>query len=200
MSSLKIYVIDTETTGLCGHPRDLVVDIGICAVDLGEGTVKEAYSSVVGYDTSVWDYPTQHAWIFENTDLTLNDVDEAPPFMDVVQEVQEVLKHENITSFNIGFDMDKFLYREPWSLQNICTEMPCIMLASMDVCKIPGYYGQYKWPKLAEAYEAITVDDPADIKGHQTHRALSDAVMASHILLGLWDKGQYKFTEGCPEE
>ena len=34
----EIYVLDTETTGLEGAPKDLVVDIGICRVSLRPGT------------------------------------------------------------------------------------------------------------------------------------------------------------------
>ena len=29
----------------------------------------------------------------------------------------------------------------------------CTMKASTDICKIPGNYGKYKWPKLQEAYK-----------------------------------------------
>lgn len=75
-----IYVIDTETTGLKGAPQDVVVDIGICRVDLIEGSVEPVYSSVVGYDTSKWNDYRLNAWIFENTDLTLEMVDSAPSF------------------------------------------------------------------------------------------------------------------------
>ena len=187
----SIYVIDTETTGLDGHPNDVVVDIAICKTDLRKGTVEEVYSSVVGYDISKWDDRRKNAWIFQNTDLTLDAVASAPRVETVVADVRRILKDKNVSTFNTGFDLIKFLYREPWSLRGIIRESRCIMLASRDVCKIPGFYEEYKWPKLEEAYTMLTEGDPANICGEQTHRALSDAVMASHILIALHKGGNY---------
>lgn len=77
----NIILLDTETTGLNGGlyakdpgfrptcrdgsvPRldsldwnrygDLVLDIGMCEISLKNGTVKDLYSSIVGYDTDLW--------------------------------------------------------------------------------------------------------------------------------------------------
>ena len=187
----SIYVIDTETTGLDGYPRDVVVDIAICKADLRKGTVENVYSSIVGYDVEKWDDGKRNAWIFQNTDLTLDAVAAAPSAEKVAAEVRNILRDKNVSTFNTGFDLVKFLYREPWSLKNVIRESRCIMLASKDVCKIPGFYEEYKWPRLDEAYSMLVDGDPAGIRGNQTHRALSDAVMASHILIALYRKGAY---------
>ena len=181
----EVYVLDTETTGLDGAPKDVVVDIAICKVVLGDDKVEEVYSSVVGHDTSRWSDALKHSWIFENTDMTLSMVNSAPPEKDVIADVRKILDGKNVTSFNIGFDMDRFLYRDPWSLRGRFVPFRCIMLASRDVCRLPGLYEEYKWPKLEEAYKIIVKGDPADIHGKQSHRALSDAVMASYVLLEL---------------
>ncbi|MCL1905336.1 MAG: 3'-5' exonuclease [Methanomassiliicoccaceae archaeon] len=187
----EVYIIDTETTGLNGAPEDKVVDIAICKVALGENSVENVYSSVVGHDTSKWNEKLKRSWIFENTDMTLEMVNGATPESEVVKKVTEILNGKNVTSFNFSFDFDKFLYRGPWSLRGRIIPFRCIMLASRDVCKLPGLYEEYKWPKLEEAYGMIVKGDPADIKGTQTHRALSDAVMASHVLLELHRTGNY---------
>jgi len=186
-----VYVVDTETTGLFGAPKDKVVDIAVCKVTLGEDKVENIYSSVVGHDTGKWDDELRRSWIFENTDLTLDMVNNAPPESQVAEEVSKILKGANVTSFNFQFDFDKFLYRQPWSLRPNVVPFRCVMLASKDVCKIPGLYEDYKWPKLDEAYRIIVKGDPAGIKGVQSHRALSDAIMASHILLELQRTGNY---------
>lgn len=185
-----IYVLDTETTGLDGYPKDVVVDIAVCEVDLDKGTVTTAYSSVVGHDVTSWPEEMRNAWIFQNTDLTLDMVERARPAADVAADIRTLLKGKRVTSFNVGFDMDKFLYREPWNLSDIIDEKHCIMLASKDVCKLPGLY-DFKWPRLDQAYPMITEGDPARIEGNQTHRALSDAVMASHVLIALHRSGRY---------
>ena len=93
-----ILVLDTETTGLKGAKYvdspfmdpffkkersvdfdsldwsrygDIVVDVGICEVNLRERTVRDVYSSIVGYDVSTWTEEMRTSWIFENTDLTV---------------------------------------------------------------------------------------------------------------------------------
>lgn len=187
----EVYVLDTETTGLDGAPKDKVVDIAICRVELGSGKVEEVYSSVVGHDISGWDDSLRHAWIFENTDLTLDMVRDAPSENEVVRDVTKILSGANVTSFNISFDFDKFLYKEPWSLKGRFVPFRCIMLASRDVCRLPGLYEEYKWPKLEEAYRMIVKGDPANINGKQSHRAMGDAVMASYVLSELHRTGNY---------
>ena len=186
-----IYVLDTETTGLNGHPSDLVVDIAICRVDPKKGTVDNVYSSVVGYDTDNWTEDRRNSWIFLNTDLTVDEVSKAPPVKKVAEDVARILKDKYVTAFNTGFDLNKFLYREPWNLQKVIRESRCIMLASKNVCKLPGLYDDYKWPRLDQAYSMIVKGDPANIHGEQTHRALSDTVMASYVLIEMFRNGQY---------
>lgn len=188
-----IYVIDTETTGLKGAPKDVVVDIGICKVDLMKGTVEPVYSSVVGYDTSEWNDYRLNAWIFENTDMTVDMVDSAPPHEKVISEVKEIIKGKMVTSYNTEYDMDKFLYLEPWNLKGEFRLCMDIMKAATYVCKVPSpYYGrQYHYPKLDFAYSTITEGDPAGIGGVQDHRALSDATVASYIMIQMYRDGNY---------
>lgn len=188
-----IFVIDTETTGLDGAPKDVVVDIGICSVDIKKGEVKDIYSSVVGYDVTEWDRTRKEAWIFENTDLTLDMVASAPPLCKIREDVYEILKGQIVTSYNIPFDMDKFLYKEPWNLRGTFTVCTDIMKAATDVCKLPSqFYGiKYRFPKLDHAYKTVLDRDPANIGDKQDHRALSDARMASYLMIGMYEHGDY---------
>ncbi|MCL2295689.1 MAG: 3'-5' exonuclease [Methanomassiliicoccaceae archaeon] len=190
----EIFVIDTETTGLDGGPRDLVVDIGICSVDIVGGVVKDVYSSVVGYDVTEWEDHRTKAWIFENTDLTLDDVVAARPLFKVKEDVVGLLSGKVVTSYNTAFDMDKFLFREPWYLKGMFSVCTDIMKAATDVCKLPSeYYGvSYRFPKLDHAYKTIVDGNPAGIGDKQDHRALSDARMASHVMIGMYRSGKYR--------
>ena len=190
----EIFVVDTETTGLDGGPKDLVVDIGICSVNLKEGKVRDVYSSIVGYDVTEWDDRRSKAWIFGNTDLTLDKVAAAPPLFIVKEDVANLLRNKTVTSYNVPFDMDKFLFREPWHMRglfNVCTD---IMKAAANVCKIPSeYYGMsYKYPKLDHAYKTIVKGDPARVGDKQDHRALSDARMASYVMVEMYRSGNYR--------
>lgn len=189
----EIYVLDTETTGLKGAPLDVVVDIGITKVDIAEGKVEDVYSSVLGYDVDKWDDYRRNAWIFENTDMTLDMVREAPPAERVMRDVSNILKDKAVTAYNVGYDMKKFLYLDPWCLNGTFRECYDIMLAATDVCKIPSeYYGRkYRYPKLDYAYAHIVDGDPVGIHGVQDHRALSDARMASYLMIELYRSGDY---------
>lgn len=193
LPTTEIYVLDTETTGLKGAPIDLVVDIGIVKVDLREGIVTKVYDSVVGYDVTEWSDYLTNAWIFENTDMTLEMVAEAPPMVKVIDDVRRILRGKNVTSYNIDFDMRKFLYREPWNLRGTFNECKDIMLAAKDVCKLPSAYkyGDYRYPKLDYAYETIVEGDPAGIHGTQDHRAYSDAIVASYVMIQMYRDGTY---------
>jgi DNA polymerase III alpha subunit (gram-positive type) len=186
-----IYVLDTETTGLRGCPDDHVVDIGVAYLNTSTGEVKGVFSSIVGYDVSLWDISHKDAWIFNNTDLTLEQVANAPDQDSVREGLIDVIGDRNVTSYNTAFDFGKFLFKEPWDLCPFISEYPDIMIKAASFCKIPGRFGDYKWPKLDHAYSVLCPDDPANIHGKQDHRALSDAVVASYVLKSLIEKGLY---------
>jgi len=188
---LEIYVLDTETTGLDGFPTDHIVDVAVCRVRPYRDTVEPVLSTVVGHDISTWSQNQREAWIFQNTDLTLEQVAKATPAPFVTAELRSMLENRMTTSFNVGFDFDKFLFHEPWRLREAVHLTPCIMLRAMPVCKLPGTYDVYKWPKLQQAYDMLVDGDPADIGEEQKHRAMEDAVMASHVLLELIRRGVY---------
>lgn len=89
--------------------------------------------------------------------------------------------------------MNKFLYPEPWNLKDLFRLRKDIMEAAMYVCKLPSEYYQvkYRYPKLDYAYSVITENDPAGIEGVQDHRALSDAIVASHVMIQMYRDGTY---------
>lgn len=191
-----IYVLDTETTGLLGAPDDVVVDIGICAVDLEKGTVDDVYSTVIGHDTGTWNDYRRNAWIFQNTDMTLEMVESGRPFEKVLQEVRSILCDKNVTSYNTGYDFNKFLFKTPWDMRGRFNQCQDIMLAATYVCKLRSmnYFDDYRWPKLEIAYKMILKDeDPACINGKQDHRALSDARMASYVMIEMHNNGNYPY-------
>ena len=60
----------------------------------------------------------------------------------------------------------------------------CTMKASTDICMIPGHYGKYKWPKLAEAYEML-----CGRKLEGAHNALNDVLATKELYFKLKELG-----------
>lgn len=192
---MRILVVDTETTGLdgclCG---DKVV--GIVRVDTEGKTVKPVYSEIVGYDISEWTEKQKDAWIFRNSDLTLDQVASGKPVEEVVEDVHGFLDGSVAASYNEAFDFSKFLQRRPWNVR--CHLAPDIMLRAHRLVDgdIDFEDGSTSWPRLEKAYRELCPDDPADLNGPQAHRALSDAVVASHVMLALIGRGEYPARPG----
>lgn len=192
---MEIYVVDTETTGLEGHPVDVILEIAICKVNTETKTVEKVYDLIVGHDITDWEYHRRHAWIFGNSNLKLSMIPSGKSEKEVIKEVREILKDKYVTSYNTSYDFAHFLSLEPWSLDNVVKDIiSCIMISSTPVCGIEGYYDEYKWPRLEEAYDMLVEGNPAKIEG-QDHRALSDTLMASHVLLSLFESNNYSLPE-----
>lgn len=191
-----VYVVDTETTGLCGCDRgDRVVDIGIVEVDTEMGTVMPVYSEVVGYDVSGWSEDQKNAWIFSHSDLTLDMVARAEPLEEIARDVRLILDGNVAASYNEAFDFDKFLLKSPWNVD--CALAPDIMLRAHRLIDGDHLFSDgSSWPKLETAYRGLCPDDPAHLDGPQAHRALSDAVVASYVMLALIGRGEYPARPG----
>lgn len=56
----------------------------------------------------------------------------------------------------------------------------CTMHAATDVCRLPGKYGSYKWPSLAEAHRHLC---GADVDG--AHDAMADAQACRRIFAAM---------------
>lgn len=56
------------------------------------------------------------------------------------------------------------------------TPMYCTMKNTMQICQLPGQYGDYKWPKLTEAHKHLF---GADIEG--AHDAMADVRACARI-------------------
>lgn len=86
-----------------------------------------------------------------------------------------------IVAHNINFDlliMEGELFRKaggrkPWGEPR---DTFCTMQAMTPVCKIPGKYGDYKWPKLQEAYRHCF---GCDFDG--AHNAMADVIACSKV-------------------
>ena len=89
---------------------------------------------------------------------------------------------DRIVGHNLDFDM--FMMQIEYTRLNqsfetlLTTRQFCTMHATTDICKLPGRYGKYKWPKLDEAYRHLVDKDGFA----SAHRAKFD-VMATRKLM-----------------
>ena len=120
------------------------------------------------------------------------------------QSVREIVKGKEVISYNTDFDFDKFLFKEPWCLQDIVTvDFDIMKLATdrvyglADSDRISNKLLQArlirereqspypnKWVRSQDAYSVLCPDDPMGL-GAQTHRALDDAIMEAWVLKAL---------------
>ncbi|WP_400246220.1 3'-5' exonuclease [Methanomethylophilus alvi] len=205
-----VLIIDTETTGLSGYPKDRVLEIGIA--ELEGGSVRPVYSEIIRYpDIAEFDRKyvnldgSEGIWIYRNTDLRMEDTLNASKDVErVAAEVRAIVSGMEVTSYNVPFDLGKFLYHEPWNLRGIVERKIDIMkLATSKVYELcesdslddkglqerllrereESYYPE-KWVRSIDAYRALCPEDPMGLEGMR-HRAIDDAVMEGWILKAL---------------
>lgn len=206
-----VLIIDTETTGLEGYPKDRVLEIGIAELT-EDGEVREVYSEQIRYSDIVEfdkNYENRDGskgiWIYRNSDLRMEDtLNAAKDIGTVAAEVREIVSGREVTSYNVGFDFGKFLYHEPWNLRGIVERKIDIMkLASARVYELceedsledkelqerllrereESYYPE-KWVRSIDAYRALCPEDPMRLE-KMMHRAIDDAIMEGWILNAL---------------
>lgn len=180
MTNLNLYVLDLETTHLVPDSGQ-IVEVGVARVDLERWKVYPEYGRVVH---CLLDDKERYSWVFQHTDLTPEEVEASPnTAWSVSNDLTWHFFMKGIfTSYYEGFDF-KWL-SEKW---NIC---PNLTLDIKDM--VEEDYGERLHAE--EAYRIYCPGNPArlpDLK--EDHRALSDAVMESYILLALCRKdGAYK--------
>ena len=97
--SKTILVVDIETTGFLNQGGK-IVEIGIVKLDLDNGNITPAFSSLINEDGfNIKHTQGKFGWIFKNSDLEFADVMQAPSLESHRKEIQELLLFEN--SFDI---------------------------------------------------------------------------------------------------
>ncbi len=181
----KIFILDIETTGFLNQGGS-IVEIGIVDLDLDTGEVTEVFESLLREKILTGKHREKpFGWIFENSDLTVEAVRNAPAASEVLPKVQEILNNYPLggTAYNNKFDFG-FLRNRNLKIKGL----PCPMLLSTDICKLPGRYGSYKWPTAEEAFNYFY----PDIEYKEKHRGLDDAKHEAMIVYALYKLGVFK--------
>ena len=178
----KIAIVDIETTGFL-YDEGLIVEVGIVLLDLKTGKIEKIYDELVKEDG----FGEEHkgSWIFNNSDLTHDEVIEAKPLDNV--KIQEIFNKYHATAYNKKFDFD-FLK----SRGLVISELPCPMIIATDICKILHVNGfGNKWPKVQEAWEFFFGDT-----GYiEKHRGADDAKHEAQIVYKLFEMKKFLVCE-----
>jgi len=183
----KVAIIDIETTGL--YPNSsLILEIGIVELDLNSGKTKILFDSLVNEPGFGENH--RSSWIFENSDMVFEEVLKAPELSEFENELQTIFNKYGVSAYNKAFDLG-FLTDRGFFFPN---ELPCIMITSTSVCRIPfrrpldmeRYSGrEYKWPSVQEAWNFFFPHSNY-IEGH---RAADDALHEAKIFYELYRFG-----------
>lgn len=182
-----IAIVDLETTGFLNQ-KGLIVEIGIASLNLNNGVITKEFDSLVkepGFNAAHKTHP--YGWIFNNSTLSFEEVEEAPAMKSLFEEIQGVIKKfpAGITAYNAAFDLP-FLRSRSFTFK----ALPCPMIAATPVVNLPptGKRNEPKWPKVQETWNFLFGNT-----GYvETHRAIDDAVHEAEIVYELFKRGVYK--------
>lgn len=145
----KVILLDTETTGI--NPGEIA--------QLSYIIAKEDLSAK-NYFFNVKEMPNEAAEVHGFTKEILQRLSNGQVFEDVYKEVLNDFSDALLICHNVGFDYSKFLKTEfvrcgiDFKAVTFCT-----MEHYTNICKIPGRYSRYKWPKLAELLNYLEIPE-----------------------------------------
>lgn len=156
-----ILFFDTETTGKYdfraspdAHHQPHLVQLGAILVD-ASWNVRDQFAAVV--KPKNWIIPDEAAKVHGITTEIAQAV--GSHLTDVLHQFAGFCRAANLRiAHNLQFD-DAVMETAFARTGDVWHKTPigfCTMHAMTDVCKIPGNYGDYKWPRLAEAYKHVT--------------------------------------------
>ena len=181
----KILVIDIETSNFL-QKGGSIVEIGAVELDLSTGEITEVFNSLLREPTLT--AKDREAWIFSNSDLTVEMVRDAPEASLVFPQVQYIIDQypAGVTAYNRNFDVD-FLVSRGIRFGKL---LPCPMLLMTPICKLPFPRGGngFKFPKCEEAHRYLF----PDVEYTEAHRGLSDATDEARIVYKLYTMGIFK--------
>lgn len=165
----KFVVIDLETTGHSPENEDKIIEIGMVTIE--DNTIVDKRNTLLNPDKDI------PPFITSLTNITNEDVKDAPAFSDKADKVIELFQDGYLIAHNVPFDLG-FLNAELKNSGRMILKNPVIDTVELSRILFPKA-PSYKLSQLAE-YLDIHHDEP--------HRALSDAYVTAEIFLLLKQK------------
>jgi DNA polymerase III epsilon subunit-like protein len=188
---MKRLYFDTETTGLPHRSEDVplescphIVQFAAILIDDDEGEVASINVIIQPND---WIVPEEAARVHGIT------TEKALAFGIPIKVAMAAFSNfcrqsDQLVAHNIQFDARLARYEfDRIGIISPHSRLPhfCTMQATTELCKLPGKFGKYKWPKLIEAYRHLfnegfegEHDALADVRAcHRIHRHLLAAAL-----------------------
>ena len=187
MTITKIAVVDIETTHL-ESDYGTIVEVGICELNLEDGSIIKLLDTVVREP----DFNAERdatAWVFINSNLTVQDILNAPEWIFIRPKITEIFKKYPVTAFNKQFDLTWLKDRGV----EVFLEFPDPMVESTCIIQLPSSnpnHGMYKYPSVIECWNWYFPITPLEHK----HRAYEDCVHEAQIVYKMFTLGHINFT------
>jgi DNA polymerase III epsilon subunit-like protein len=183
----SFMIFDSETTGLPGNgKRVYILQLSWILLDKNLTIIREENY----YLKPPISIPSEAISIHGITDEIVNR--KASPAKDVLLKFhQDAICSERLVAHNFEFDADRVDFetrRAKIEAKSISTyKSICTMLKGAKYCKIPGRYGDYKWPRLEE------LADHTGIRiNSKLHDSLNDCMIVKDCLKVMLDEGFIK--------
>lgn len=160
--SIPIAALDVETTGL-DTDRDRIIEVGI--VEMVGGEVIERYDQLINPDIPI------PRVVRELTGIEQEDIEDAPRFEDVANDILERLSGRCVVAYNVSFDKS-FVAAE---LKRCGLEWPDEL--TLD----PLIFARALLPWLKRKTLAHVAAE-LGVNLREAHRAKADAEAAGHVL------------------
>jgi DNA polymerase III subunit epsilon len=146
--------LDTETTGVT--PQDRIVSICCAFYDSRGDNTSTMYAlvrpegfTIPGGATAIHGITTERA---------LRDGHSLASTLDAMSEGIVRRSPKTLVGHNLSFDRSMILReysrtKKPEAISGLKTF--CTMKGTAHVCRLPGNYGDFKWPKLGELYRHL---------------------------------------------
>lgn len=171
---MKLLVVDIETTGFYVQ-SDAIVEIGIALVDTVTKEIELVFNKVIKHD-KFNSKRHKNAWIFQNTTLTVEDVEKAKSLDDYKEEIQALFDKYKMTAYNKSFDL-RFLNAAGFKMSDV----KCLMQTATQYSEYKDKNGKTKKPSVEEIYNQFFMKDGELYV--EEHRAGADALDEAKIML-----------------
>lgn len=161
-------VVDLETTGQ-SKSKDRIIQIAIVLIENGQ--VTKQFSSFVNPEIPI------PGFIQELTNISVLDVENAPTFNEIAQQVYTFIEGAIFVAHNVAFDFS-FLQAELNRAQ--MPKLYCKQIDTLELCKI-------LFP-TSDSYQLGELAKDLNIELENAHRADDDALATAKLLQKCWEK------------